>query len=52
MINGVDSEPYLNFTLYSKRCNCSLDSCGHEEYSAELLPYLNVTDVKELDADK
>ncbi|CAI8029081.1 Solute carrier family 15 member 2 [Geodia barretti] len=30
VINTVVPESYVNFTLYSKRCNCSLESCGSE----------------------
>ena len=50
-MNAVASEPYVNFTLYSKKCNCSQDVCEHNTYSADL-SFLNVSDVAEVDADQ
>ena len=51
VMNAVASEPYVNFTLYSKKCNCSQDVCGHDTYSADL-SFLNVSDVAEVYADQ
>lgn len=36
VINTVVSEPYVNFTLYTKKCNCSLDSCGDQAENVNL----------------
>ena len=49
VINTVGSEPYVNFTLYSKKCNCSMESCGHETYS-EHLDFLNISNLTEVDS--
>jgi hypothetical protein len=48
VINTVVSEPYVNFTLYSKRCNCSLESCGGEVLTQQI-PFPNVSDTMQVD---
>ncbi|CAI8021378.1 Solute carrier family 15 member 2, partial [Geodia barretti] len=48
VINTVVPESYVNFTLYSKRCNCSLESCGSEVLTQHI-PFPTVSDSMQVD---
>ena len=49
VINTVVSEPYVNFTLYSKECECSEDSCS-SEIDTKDIDELSISNVTELDS--
>ena len=51
VINTVMTAPYVNFSLYSKKCDCSQEECSHLKFSADMT-FLNVSDVEEIDSDQ
>jgi dipeptide/tripeptide permease len=51
VINTIASASYVNFTLYSKKCDCSQEECGHLKFSADMT-FLNVSEAEEVDFDQ
>ena len=51
-VDAVTSEQSQNFTLYSKRCNCSAEElCSHRANDTTVIPFLSYEQL-EVDSDR